>query len=875
MEMKRTLLLFLLLSVTFLAAYATRITGTVTDDKGNILPYSSILVKGTTRGVTANHNGKYYLDLAPGVYTLTCQYVGYTRQEKKITVTGETQVIDFQLSLQQLSMPDVIVRPGGEDPAYAIIRHAIKKRKDYEAPLDSFTCEAYIKTQIRTRKLPGKILGKKLEDADRKQMGVDSVGAGMIYLSESLTKIAFKKPNKVKLEVISGRESGSNGYGFSLPTFINFYNSNVTVFAEQLNPRGYISPIAESALNYYHYKYLGSFFEDGKEINKIQVIPRRKYEPLFSGTINIVDGEWRIHSLDLVLARSSLLEVLDTLQIRQIHVPVSQNVWQVKDQVVYFSFSQFGIDAVGTFLNVYSKYEEAPRFRKKFFNNVLMKFDSSANKRTKSYWDSVRPVQLEPDEQMDYRVKDSIYEYTRDSMGTKKNRDSLLKQQGPITFGQVVWGGFSRSDFRQPHPFRYSLEGLLPNTAYNTVEGINVNVVATLAKTLDDHTELTLSPHIRYGFHNTHLNAWGTLSLVKRPSLYQPRQGANNASRKDRRDRQPGGKKLDEDDAPVGSGFYSSSQTWSLSGGRRVSQFNNANPISDYLNDFYTLFLRENYMKIYENYFTEIKTDRRYDNGLRIAANVLYEDRIPLNNTTSYSIINVKGREFTPNYPFEKMPAQFIRHQAFLTGGNIQFQPGQRYVEFPDRRLSLGSKFPTFAVSYQKGWQGILGSDVNFDKWQFSVWDDANFKLRGLLRYRFSIGGFLNNHSVFIQDYQHFNGNQTFVASEYLNSFQIAPYYANSTTANFYATGHIEHHFNGFLTNKIPLFKRLNWHLVGGSNAFYVNEHNNYVEVFGGLENILKLFRVDLVGSYLNGHYNQTGVRIGLGGLLGSMVHIR
>ena len=37
------------------------------------------------------------------------------------------------------------------------------------------------------------------------------------YLSESLTKIAFKKPDKVKLEVISGRESGSNGYGLISP----------------------------------------------------------------------------------------------------------------------------------------------------------------------------------------------------------------------------------------------------------------------------------------------------------------------------------------------------------------------------------------------------------------------------------------------------------------------------------------------------------------------------------------------------------------------------------------------------------------------------------------------------------------------------------
>ena len=73
------------------------------------------------------------------------------------------------------------------------------------------------------------------------------------------------------------------------------------------------------------------------------------------------------------------------------------------------------------------------------------------------------------------------------------------------------------------------------------------------------------------------------------------------------------------------------------------------------------------------------------------------------------------------------------------------------------------------------------------------------------------------------------------------------------------------------LTNKIPLFRRLKWNLVAGSNAFYVNRDNNYVEIFGGLENIFKLVRVDLVGAYLNGKAGQVTMRIGFGGLFGGI----
>lgn len=840
--MKKTLLLILLTTVHFLFTYAGRISGTVTDDKGTVLPYASVLVKGTSKGTTSNNQGKYFLDIEDGTYTIICQYVGYARQEKTITVSSGTATLDFRLSLQRTTMKEVLVKPG-EDPAYEIIRHAIRKRKDYEEPLDSFTCEAYIKTQIRTRRLPNKILGRTMPEESRRSMGVDSVGKGIIYLSESLTKIAFKKPDKIKLEVISGRESGTGGYGFNFPTFINFYNNNVNIFITQLNPRGFVSPIADGALNYYRYKYLGSFFEDGKEINQIRVIPRRKYEPLFSGTINITEGDWRIHSLDLYLVKESQLEVIDSLTIRQIQMPINDSVWRTKDQVVYFTFNRFGIDATGNFLNVYNKYDVVPRFRKRYFNNVIVKYDTAVNKKTTAYWDSLRPVQLEPEEFKDYRTKDSIFKRDKDSAFSKRVIDSLRKKQSRITVMNVLWNGFTRSSFNPAHPFSYSVQPIARNLQYNTVEGLVLNLEATFNQSLaDTMKQIRFTPHLRYGFSNAHLNAWGALSFIHRSFEWDPNGGSASRS------------------------------ALTFSGGKRVSQFNKENPISPLMNEVYTLLFRDNYMKIYENYFGQLAYSNRLDNGLRIAGDILYEDRLPLNNTTDFSIFGSKQKLFTPNYPFEKIQAPFTRHQAVIVQAELQYKPGQRYIEFPERKLAIGSKYPTLSVAYEKGLESILGSDVNFDKWRFSVWDDVNFKLRGLLKYHFGIGGFLNSKKLYIQDYQHFNGNQTIFASRYLNSFQIAPYYANSTTASFYAVGHVEYHFNGMLTNKIPWFRRLNWNLVGGANAFYVNKDNNYVEIFGGLENIFKLLRVDLVGSYLNGHNGQFGVRVGLGGLFGGMI---
>ncbi|MGL1400197.1 DUF5686 family protein, partial [Vibrio parahaemolyticus] len=79
---------------------------------------------------------------------------------------------------------------------------------------------------------------------------------------------------------------------------ISFYR-NILDFPRSLNPRGFISPLSDNALAYYKYKFEGTFFEFGKEISRIKVIPKRKFEPLFSGYINIVENEWRLESVDL------------------------------------------------------------------------------------------------------------------------------------------------------------------------------------------------------------------------------------------------------------------------------------------------------------------------------------------------------------------------------------------------------------------------------------------------------------------------------------------------------------------------------------------------------------------------------------------------
>ena len=104
-------------------------------------------------------------------------------------------------------------------------------------------------------------------------IGLDSTRSGIIYLSETISKIKYQKPDKLTEKVIASKVSGnSNGFSFNsaLDVNYNFYNNTI-----QINS-AIISPISDYAFNYYRYKLEGVFYDDsGNLINKIKVIPRR------------------------------------------------------------------------------------------------------------------------------------------------------------------------------------------------------------------------------------------------------------------------------------------------------------------------------------------------------------------------------------------------------------------------------------------------------------------------------------------------------------------------------------------------------------------------------------------------------------------------
>lgn len=806
------LLLFFMAQLPLWANTVSGVIGSASNQSP--LPFSSVLVKGTTRGATANSNGFYSLLLNPGKYTLVFQFIGYQSQEKNIVVTNQPIKLDVFLENQTYQLNEVVVKTGGEDPAYGIIRNAIARRKENATEIKEFSAEVYIKGQMQLRNYPKTFLGQKVDFEDG-----DTSKRKMLFLSETIAKYSVSEPNQRKVEIVSTKVSGrSNGFGFGNPQIISFYDNMVSL-GDGLNPRGFISPISDNALNFYRYKFEGTFYESGKEINRIRVTPKRNYEPLFTGYIHITENDWHIQSVDLKLVREQQMQLLDSLVIQQQYVPL-KSFWVIKQQMIYPYGKFFGFDFFGSFLQVYNQFDIVPVFKPKFFNNVIRRYEDSANKKTMSYWDSIRPLPLLAEEVRDYQKKDSL-EKVRESPAYL---DSLDKIRNKISIGAILLTGKFFSKRKEKTTLR--IDPLINSLNFNTVEGGVLLVAPQWTKQYEGRKSLTITPEFRYGFANKHFN----------PSL------ALNYS--------------------FGKKYY---QSFQIAGGKKVFQFNNAAPISEPINSIYTLLREQNFMKIYEADFLRINYNAGIGNGLNFSGALQFQNRRALNNLPDIAFWkDFPNRSFTNNYPAELGTGPMQPHQALLLSAGLTWIPGARYIEYPDRKVNIGSGFPTFNLSVTKAISGVLGADADYTKWRLNVSDEMNLGLAGELKYAFSMGGFLQKTKLFEPDMIHFTGNQVILASPFTSSFQLAPYYRFSNTASLYGKGHIEYHLNGLLTNKIPGFKKLNWFLVTGANALMLEKGNYYVEYFAGLENIFKVIRVDYIRSVEQGGAQRSGIRIAL-----------
>lgn len=809
--MRIVFIFFFLFFFSFSAA-AYKITGKVSDQQGEGLPFASIYIKGTSRGTTSNVNGFYTLELGPGKYEIAYRYIGYRLHFETVEVTGDRQ-LDITLKPEEVLLKEVSVSANAEDPAYAIIRQAIKKRKYYLEQVEAFSCDVYIKGLQRIKKFPKTFMGQAISPD---MIGIIDSTSGIVYLSESVSRFNFRQPNDIKEEMISSKVSGSNqafSYNQASDMLFNFYENLITV--EDLSDRGFVSPISATAMLYYKYRLIGTFRENGVLINKIQVIPRRKNDPVFQGNIYIIEDLWRIHSTELYLTSDANIDFVDTLWVRQVHAPIEKDIWLPISNRFDFHYSVMGFNGNGTFVGLNSNYNIRPDFHKKFFTNEVMKVLEESNKKDSVYWVQNRPVPLTPEEKADYLKRDSLESIKK----SKPYLDSLDRKTNKFNWGDILIGYSYSNRYKKEV---YSVTGPIQTFQYNTVEGFNISLGGQYSKRFENRKSYSIAPKLRYGFASRQLTG-----NIRAAYSFNARKFASV----------------------------------SFSAGTDNVQYA-PKAIPSLVNTFYALLNRQSFMKLYHKRFASITFREELVNGIYLNSSAEYAVRSPLVNHSSYSFYK-KDQAFTSNNPLDETddsPA-FERSSSFKVSAELKFVFKQKYITRPNRKHVSGSKYPTLVAGYTKGIRGI--SDVDYDLVTAGIEDEIRFGLFGNGRYNVTAGGFLNTRSMYFMDYHHFLGNQTILTDDELNRFNALGYYHYSTNSRF-LEAHYEHNFGGFFLNKLPFIRKLKLKEVASVHYLSNDRISRYIEFSAGVQRGLLPFRLQLVTAFADGQKAHTGIQLSI-----------
>ncbi len=837
------------------------IRGTIKADDGTLLSYATIYVKQLGTGTTTNVNGYYELSMSPGTYDVVYQYLGYETQERRITVGDRFEEIHIVMKQQIIVLQQVTISSGNEDPAYTIMRKAIAKAKYHTQQIDSFSARVYIKGAGKLKDYPW---------LAKKALEKEGIKKDRVFISESVSEIHYKRPGTFSEKVLSIRSDGKdNNTSPNAFIFGSFYQP---VIAET------VSPLSPAAFGYYKFEYQGTFKDRGYDISRIKVTPRSRGDNVVEGVIFIVEDWWSIHSLDIITTKLGV-----KIGVKQVYAPIDDKAWLPVSQQSVVDGRFFGFEFEYNYLATVSDYkialnpelvvetmevvddklqrERAREIEKKYgqrnqqlqdrmasgkeitrkeLKSILkeyekeeqkeqkepdvlyttsFKIDSGAYKKDSAYWSLIRPVPLTLDEVKGYKITDSLAIEEK-----KREEGDTIRRAKKNKKGFQPWDLLVGDYYKISKHANLQIE--FPQVWFNTVEGFNLIYRLNYGILVQDtnRTRINIRPTFRYAFSRE--TASGTLRFQMRNRNYR----------------------------------------FDLEAGRYIRQFNSDEPILPVINAFTTLFLEQNWMKIYERDFVSLFYRKRFSPKYTAETSWSWAQRRELFNTTNYKWVDRDKIEgYTSNAPVNlELPiTSFAEHYAFIGSVAFTARPWLKYRIRNGRKSEIEDSSPTFNLLFEKGFTG-LKSALDFDRIELGGRHEFGIGVRGRMDLALRAGAFLTTDSLAFIDYKHFLGNRTpFATTDPIGSFRLLDYYLHST-ADKYFIANMHYQFRRFLVSSIYEVR-----MLGIRENIFVNylatpTSKNYTELGYSINGILRIFRLEAAVAFQDGKYQSYGFRFGI-----------
>lgn len=868
--LRKSYIFSLLISILLpLSVFAGGIKGIIKNTKGEQLSFASIIVKGSSKGTMANEDGAYELSLEKGTHTLIFQYLSHKTLEKIVEIGSDYVVLNPVLEEQSVALNEVRFSAKAEDPAYTIMRKAISMARFKVLELDAYTARTYVKGTAKVNEVSGLIkmlAGKKIE----KETGLK---IGQTYVIESINDINFKQPSNVKEKVVSARNN--------LPKQLQDQGANFITVARTsfYSPKSFgdmISPLSPTALAYYKFKYEGDFNENGQLVNKIRVIPKSQNENVFSGIINIIEDSWYIHSLDLKFKDDNTSNNVKIIYspFKEVWLPVSYAFRSDFDAFGFSGFFNYVTNVRNYNVLVNEKYHQKPVIIDEKIDKaeaIALKSEK-VNAKTSLKQKEITRKQLEKflkssekEDKKERKTKGEdvalvrSYSIEVDTLFKKRTSDFWnVERQVPLTDFEIK--GYAQADsITKANEGQYKKDSI-KNLPVFKFSHLFMGKVYNYGKKDDLYSfypkSLTYSsPLFELGNANTVDGYYlqGSLKyetrekLTKRTSLFTDFRYAF------------GRQAFNWD---LGYYHLQNYHTFQIKGGSYVQQYNVNNPISSFVNTLFTMFGKENYLKIYQKDYLNFEYRNQFSEKLTMSFNLEYAKRKELQNLPNFKpLIESKDKEFTSNQPtvLELNDNKFINPELTTVDFLFSYRPFAKKRKFNNREYTVNQGNPNFRL---KSTNGTM-SDGNYSKLEGSFEQTFELEKLGDLHVLANYGGFLKAPTYF-SDFRHFNGNQTFIRSFSFDAFRNLDYYLHSTRGN-YLEIFVANDFQKFLLTQITPLR-----IYGLKESIFANYLNipnqnfNYVEVGYGISGIGKLLGLEVVGNFVNGQYGSTVLRVKL-----------
>tara|TARA_B110000285_G_scaffold123015_1_gene139087 strand:+ start:713 stop:3214 length:2502 start_codon:yes stop_codon:yes gene_type:complete len=785
--------------------------GVISDETGTPIPAAKVFVKNSAEHRSlADADGQYIMRLYQGEYFLVITSMGYKTIEGYVTINEQDIVENFTLrpvAIQDIDNMEVSAKKS--NPGRDIMLKVVAKRDEINPWNRAHTVEGYTKaTEKITRKEKKESNRKKkkkeektkdpsgIEDPFSEQRIADKQLANDMNLIEVDFTRHFGGKNKVK-EIRNAYEArGSKRHQLYYTTTVR---SNFNFFQNLIHLDDlHQTPVSSpiSIPGILSYKYR----LEKQYVENGRNISKIKISPRNISTTTLEGYIYVIDTLWLVqkielTMKKGNLLMYDYFSISQTYEHPGDSICVLVNQDLSYGVKYSNESSTCTTNTVFRNYNFNPEFPEKYFNNELSVTEKEAYDKDSTFWNEKRESDLTTEETKFIAIKDSIYSSTH----RKEYLDSVDKVFNKVTALKVLWWGVDHRN--RAKKTQWTINSLAAFIRPIYIAGPRLAPGFSLFKKWEDERFIDSYTEASMGFLNADLK--GSTNWMFR---YDPfRFGTLDAS-------------------------FSHS--------------------FDVIRDFDAItqiYKRDNFIET-----TEFSLGNSIEifNGFYLATNLSMSERRSLKD---YKFLN------TDDILANNEPTDFESYQALIADATISFTPNQKYMREPNKKVLLGSKWPTFYFYYEKGLPTLFSSDVNHDYALLGIRQTFKIGTIGTSSYHIKSGKFLNTKSLQFADEKFHRRSDPIWFSNPLFSFQGLD--STLPTRKIYYEAHFVHHDNGAILSKIPFMKKTRIGLVAGAGGLYIPEFDwIHYEVLAGLERNFK--------------FSKRRLRIGIYGVLSGGNHI-